>query len=78
MLFSAGAKGPTPSVINCRPLRRRRFLDLLKGETEKNCKDNFDRLDAHPLTGWGAGPESETTKAYRWNLLKVVRPEGRS
>ena len=72
MLFSAGAKVPTPSVINGSPLCLEEFRDLLKGD-KKTARTTFDRLDAHPLTGWGAGSEFwvRSDKGYRRKLLKT-------
>jgi hypothetical protein len=53
MLFSAGAKVPTPSVINGSPLRLEEVPRLAKGRelrTKTTARTTFDRLDAHPLT----------------------------
>src|SRR6266436_9282335 len=56
----------------------RRFRDLLKERTKTTARTTFDRLDAHPLTGWvrALSFEFETTKGYRRTRMKMVRPEG--
>src|ERR1700693_1164288 len=75
MLLSAGAKVPTPSVINGGALRLEEVPRLATGRelrTKTTARTTFDRLDAHPPAGARAlSFEFETTKGYRRKLLKT-------